>query len=329
MARVLQDAMKEWHLPMRLGIMLVTNNAANMKAAGRHLEAVLHVGCFAHTLNIEVQKALKVEEVDAVLRRVRRIVSFFHRSTHAATLLEQKALLLRLSATKLKIDICTRWNSAHDMLSRFLDMQDAVVAVIRSKELRGLREKDVTTLTDAEVLATEDVVKFLKPMKDMTIMLSSESMPTTSLILPLYYSLVGSNGHLSSRDDDSVLVTQMKTVMKTDLTGRYDGQAEKLSMITALDPRFKHIPFLSEGERHLTFNRITEEAVLVARQPRPVIKTEPGRPGAPTATRAFPALPDATPALPALLAATSALPTLPTPAVRWCQTRLLLPRCLM
>ena len=54
MARVLQDAMKEWHLPMRLVIMLVTDNAANMKAAGTHLEAVLHVGCFTHTPNIAV-----------------------------------------------------------------------------------------------------------------------------------------------------------------------------------------------------------------------------------------------------------------------------------
>ena len=130
-------------------------------------------------------------------------------------------------------------------------------------------------------------------------------MPTASLILRLYYSLVGSNGHLSSRDDDSVLVTQMKIVMKTDLTGRYDGQVEKLSMITALDPRLKHIPFLSEEERHLMFNRITEGAVLVAGQPRPVIKTEPGRPGAPAATPAFPAL----------LAVTPALPALPPPAV--------------
>jgi hypothetical protein len=41
-----------------------------MKAAGRLLDASFHLGCFAHTLNLSVQKTLKVPEVSEVLNRI-------------------------------------------------------------------------------------------------------------------------------------------------------------------------------------------------------------------------------------------------------------------
>ena len=43
-----------------------------------------------HTLNLALQKALKVKRVGHVLARVRQIVAFFHRNTFAANLLKSK-----------------------------------------------------------------------------------------------------------------------------------------------------------------------------------------------------------------------------------------------
>ncbi|XP_069114202.1 E3 SUMO-protein ligase ZBED1-like [Argopecten irradians] len=46
-----------------------------------------HIGCFAHTLNLATGRGLAVRELDRLLGRVRRIVSYFHRSTSAAAVL--------------------------------------------------------------------------------------------------------------------------------------------------------------------------------------------------------------------------------------------------
>ena len=169
--------------------------------------------------------------------------------------------MLDSKATTLKIDVPTRWNSSYDMIERFLSLQEAVVGVIRCKELSGLKEKDVTSLTDEEVIAAEEMVKFLKPMKDITVTLSYESIPTASLVMPLYANLIGPNGHLSIKDDDSDLISMMKRVLKADLDCRYESEELKLSMISAMDPRFKHLSFLPDDKKHLVYSKIPEEAV--------------------------------------------------------------------
>ena len=148
---------------MPVGPMLVSDNAANMIKAGKLLQCHLHIGCFAHTINLAVQRALKVAEVGSILGRIRRLVSFFHRSTFAASLLKEQSQLLGLRPKKLKMNVPTRWNSAFDMLARYLELQGAVTAVIRSKELSRLKERDIFSLTDEEVAAADDLMSFLKP----------------------------------------------------------------------------------------------------------------------------------------------------------------------
>ena len=95
-----------------------------------------------------------------------------------------------MSSSTLKIDVCTRWNSAYDMLARFLELQAAVVAVIRSKEFSGLKEKEISNLNDEEVVAAEELVVFLKLLKDITTYMCSEELPTSSIVMPLLEGLV-------------------------------------------------------------------------------------------------------------------------------------------
>ena len=83
-----------------------------------------------HTLNLAVQKALKVKRVSHILARVQRIVAFFHRCTFAANLLRKQTELQNIPHLKLKTDVVTQWSSVHDMIVRYLEVEVAVLTVL-------------------------------------------------------------------------------------------------------------------------------------------------------------------------------------------------------
>ncbi|XP_069107328.1 E3 SUMO-protein ligase ZBED1-like [Argopecten irradians] len=172
-ADVIKDALKEWKLPTVLGTPpLVSDNASNMVKAGKILECI-HIGCFAHTLNLAAQKALKLKSVSNALARIRAVVAHFHRSAVATAILKSKAQLLNLPNHK--IDVCTRWNSAYMMIERFLEMQPAIVATLRSTEMLHAKGKEGTSMTDDNLALLEDVAACLKPVFDVTNMLCTEN----------------------------------------------------------------------------------------------------------------------------------------------------------
>lgn len=102
----MKEAIAEWGIPEK-PIYLVSDNASNMKKAGELLECDVHLGCFAHVLNLAAQKGLKVKSVSNMLARIRKIVGFFHRSSTANALLQLHAQNLDLPCHKLIIDVAT------------------------------------------------------------------------------------------------------------------------------------------------------------------------------------------------------------------------------
>ena len=66
------------------------------------------------------------------------------------------------------------------------------------------------------------------------------------------------------KEGDSDLIASMKETMSIDLHGRYDAEEAKLCMISALDPRFKNLGFLSEEKRYGVYSAITEKAATTA-----------------------------------------------------------------
>lgn len=120
---------------------------------------------------------------------MRHITTYFHRSTTAKHQLEEKQILLGLPKNKLKTDVSTRWNSAYEMVDRFLEQQPAVCAALLSPQVRR-GESDICTLTEADISNAEDIIKALKPMNDATILMSKESSPTICLIAPLQAQLI-------------------------------------------------------------------------------------------------------------------------------------------
>ncbi|XP_031152453.2 zinc finger BED domain-containing protein 1-like [Sander lucioperca] len=218
---------------------------------------------FLWLLNLAAQRPLKITAVAHLLGRVRRIVNFFRRSTTANHMLNEKQRLLRLPEHKLMMDVVTRWNSAHDMLERFLEQQPAICAALLSSEVRKT-EKDLCTLTESDVTTVEEVVSMLKPMKEATQYMSKENTPTLSVVAPLQDTLI--NG-LKPIEGESAVIKEMKAAMAGDLQKRCIDLKATLHACSVMDPRFKSFPFLTENERQEVYDGLIVEAARLSMQP--------------------------------------------------------------
>ncbi|XP_073795658.1 E3 SUMO-protein ligase ZBED1 isoform X4 [Danio rerio] len=202
---------------------------------------------------------MAVNQMSRLLGRVRKVVTFFHRSTTAAALLKDKQEMLQLPPHKLIQDVSTRWNSMYEMLERYLEQQAAVFSALTDKTIRR-NIKDTVTLSDEDVKLAEDIIQVLKPLKMVTTLLSTEQLPTVSMIMPLKHTILES---LKVSDTDTTVVKDVKHGIVSDFINRYPESdltlVQFLHMSTALDPRFKSLPFLDETMRINIFNRLMEK----------------------------------------------------------------------
>ena len=255
-AEVLKTATEEWGISNK-PIVLVTDNASNMVVAAQ-VGGYLHVKCFAHTLNLASQRALKLPAVARLLGRVRRITTFFHRSTIANSMLEQKQKLLYLPTHKLKTDVVTRWNSGYEMLQRFLEQQPAICAALLSSDVRR-SGSDICTLNENDITDAEDIMQALRPMFVATKIVSEEKNPTLSIIAPVHAKLLNDTHQAMG---DKPIVRDIKQAINQDLQKRYSTVEEKNTLHTAsaLDPRFKSLPFLTTDDISATYSKLVVEA---------------------------------------------------------------------
>ena len=68
---------------------IVTDNASNITAAIYQL-GCQRFGCFSHTLQLSVQKALNLSSISRALGHAKCLVSHFHSSTKSTNVLRQK-----------------------------------------------------------------------------------------------------------------------------------------------------------------------------------------------------------------------------------------------
>ncbi|XP_026117915.1 zinc finger BED domain-containing protein 1 [Carassius auratus] len=153
-----------------------------------------------------------------------------------------------------------RWNSAYEMISRFLEQQPAVCAALLSPEVR----KNVTdcALTENDISSAEEMVEAFRPMLVATNIMCEEKNPTISVVAPLHAQLLRDT---TSTEEDSPLVREIKGAINQDLSKRYQSEVEKdlLRMSSALDPRFKSLLFLSPEEVQDTYAKLQSKAAAL------------------------------------------------------------------
>ncbi|KAL0202013.1 hypothetical protein M9458_000031 [Cirrhinus mrigala] len=260
LSEILQAAVAEWKIERENAtIPVTTDNAKNIVNAVEVAGFSPNIRCFAHTVNLASQKGMGVNQMSRLLGRVRKVVTFFHRSTTAAAVLKDKQEMLQLPPHKLIQDVSTRWNSSYDMLERYLEQQAAVFSALTDRSIKR-NIKDIVTLSDEDVKLAEDIIQVLKPMKMVATLLSTEQLPTVSMIMPLKHTILES---MKVSDTDTTVVKDVKHGIVSDFINRYPESDSILvqffHMSTALDPHFKSLPFLDETMCSNIFNSLMEK----------------------------------------------------------------------
>lgn len=238
----LADAIKviisKFHLNDKI-LVIVSDNANNIKAAVANELKMKHFGCFAHTINLILQDALKIPK--ELIEKIKTVVNHFKRSSISLEKLVSVQKSMGLEPKKLLQEVSTRWNSTFYMIERYFHLKDAIKATI------ALINKDLPVLSEEEWEICNELCVVLGPFEEVTKQISGGKYITGSLVIPL------SNGLKSVCEqlDKEMFSTTTKRVVSALLSGidtRLGNMeySKTLALATLLDPRFKLAPFCHE-----------------------------------------------------------------------------------
>lgn len=103
------------------------------------------------------------------------------------------------------------------MLERSVEQQPAICSAVLDKAVRK-SVKDIAMLTDSELKLAEELIELLNRLKTMTTLMSSETSPTSSMILPLKTMILKS---MAPGPEDSPTIREAKAAITQDLERRF------------------------------------------------------------------------------------------------------------
>ena len=222
--------MTNWNVQDKM-VCAVTDNASNMVAA-IHKTSWQHLPCFAHSLNLAVQKSIaSINDIPVLQKQCKDIVSHFHQSAKSAAKLREAHKRLSLPEHKLKQDVVTRWNSTYTMFERIHEQYDGLTTAL------CLVNQNPLCLTAESKALIASLLNVLKPFLEATENISGEKYVSSSMIIPLVRLL--QQAMQVHRD------VQLATKLFSELSYRFSSieGAYTTAVTTLLDPCFKKMPF--------------------------------------------------------------------------------------
>lgn len=172
-ANYLKDATEQWLSSSDKVIACVHDNASNMVLANRGLWE--SVPCFAHTLQLAINKGFGVASVKSIIAASSPLVAHFHHSTVAIAALCQKQQQQKVPEHKLIHYCCTRWNSVCDMFECLFEQRWTVCAVLSDRNFTKHADAKKLELKDEHWEIAEVLIPVLQSLKCATTAMCSET----------------------------------------------------------------------------------------------------------------------------------------------------------
>ncbi|KAK0154196.1 Zinc finger BED domain-containing protein 1 [Merluccius polli] len=185
------------------------------------------VACFAHTLQLAINDGFALY-LNREISAAGKLVGHFNHSTVASKALQKKQEQMGLASHRLIQSCKTRWNSVCEMFDRLVEQRWAVAAVLSDRTVTKLQDARILELKDEYWQLMEETQHVLRALKCATTVISAEKDVSISNECKLH--LVQSAEFVSS--------------------------APMLSAM--LDPRHKHLGFLTPAQRVVANMKLVE-----------------------------------------------------------------------
>ena len=202
------------------------------------------ISCFAHSLQLVVTHFDKVSPFQRVIRKAKKLVAKFNKSTKATE------KLIALAHKKLISDCPTRWSSSFLLFKRLLEVRESVGQVLTELEWNGLQASEWKKL--------ESIVVLLESFAQYTTLCCGEEYTTLSTVVPIIMEL---NCHLTEMETKPGMRTVTR-ILQQEMHRRFDryirpplDARDALYVVaTLLDPEYSLIltsEQVAEGVVHL------------------------------------------------------------------------------
>jgi len=165
LAKFLMTTVEAWNIERKISA-VVTDNASNIVNAVKK-NNWRHVPCFAHVLNIGIQRGLT--HLKTVMTKIKNIVEFFKQSSGALHKLQKHQKQMSLPDLKLIQECKTRWNSAYHMMERILKLKEPVLSTL------AITNNDLNCINEEEWQTVSTACEFLKIFDELTTEMSAEN----------------------------------------------------------------------------------------------------------------------------------------------------------
>lgn len=262
-ASILDKLVTDWDIPKDVcPFYVVTDNARNIRAA-THALPWCERTCFAHTLQLVISDAKEMTPGLSVLcKKARGIVGHYKHSPKAQERLNCYQKKMGRSPLHVVQDVETRWNSECAMLSRLLELREAVTVDLASEA------GPIEGFTGTEWREMSEYVATLKPLEEATTNAGADSYPTLSAQIPILYCILAClNSSIGQQTVTSSFSANLAKCLKTRFPDYKFDQVASLAML--LDPRFKAVVYEEDRSMgHWLKNLGVEEAQQISETQR-------------------------------------------------------------